>query len=437
MTVRTISIKWGSTNVGIEANVNMTGCELKEAIALHTNVSAKRQKILGAKIVDAEKLPEGVLSGKQRLLLIGSAEKATEISSSNDTEKSKNGTTQANRIQDVISNKIGGIPNLGNTCYLNASIQMLRTIPEIAPLLDTVSTKADAQSDAFAALFEQMLLCTNQSGALGQLAPLAFLQGFHQVFPSFAERSPEGFLMQHDAQEALTALLKVIEQNGASKSKETNAPFDALFRVRLREEFKCTEKGPSAEESATQKSDALMLLCRLHADTSTLEQGLQNSLAKETIEKHSDALGRNAQWERMTAIESLPKYVFVQIARFTWRQDTSQRAKILRPVNFPMTLDFKRFMAPQNESDAKNAGKNEYALQCVVSHKGRTADSGHYIAWTRKEVENSTDAEASKTSVWVVIDDENTSIVSEDDVKRLSGGGESHSAYVLLYKRIE
>jgi ubiquitin carboxyl-terminal hydrolase 14 len=63
-----------------------------------------------------------------------------------------------------------------------------------------------------------------------------------------------------------------------------------------------------------------------------------------------------------------------------------------------------------------------YELQAVLTHKGRTSSSGHYVAW----VKHSED-------VWLMCDDDNVNPVATEDVLKLSGGGDWHIAYVLLY----
>jgi len=67
----------------------------------------------------------------------------------------------------------------------------------------------------------------------------------------------------------------------------------------------------------------------------------------------------------------------------------------------------------------------------VVTHKGRSADSGHYISWVRKrEVDSTAD---SKT--WLVFDDDSvTETETEYVVNYLKGGGDDHIAYLLFFK---
>jgi ubiquitin carboxyl-terminal hydrolase 14 len=70
-------------------------------------------------------------------------------------------------------------------------------------------------------------------------------------------------------------------------------------------------------------------------------------------------------------------------------------------------------------------------LFAIVTHKGRDADSGHYIGWVRK---NQADTSADRNA-WLVFDDETVSEVDTDYVtSHLKGGGDDHMAYLLFYK---
>ena len=65
-----------------------------------------------------------------------------------------------------------------------------------------------------------------------------------------------------------------------------------------------------------------------------------------------------------------------------------------------------------------------YDLIAVLTHKGRAADSGHYISYVKRE-----------TGEWVQLDDEKLSVKKEEDIKALSGGGDHHMAYLIMYKQ--
>ncbi|KHJ45326.1 hypothetical protein D918_04633 [Trichuris suis] len=75
------------------------------------------------------------------------------------------------------------------------------------------------------------------------------------------------------------------------------------------------------------------------------------------------------------------------------------------------------------EDDVGSNNSGRYTLQAVLTHKGRSSNSGHYVAWVRGKREHQ----------WLKCDDEIVSIVTEEEILRLSGGGDWHCAYVLLY----
>jgi len=64
-----------------------------------------------------------------------------------------------------------------------------------------------------------------------------------------------------------------------------------------------------------------------------------------------------------------------------------------------------------------------YDLVAVLTHIGRSSDSGHYMGWVKK-AENE----------WVKYDDDNATIVDDEAILRLDGGGDHHMAYILLYR---
>ncbi len=67
-----------------------------------------------------------------------------------------------------------------------------------------------------------------------------------------------------------------------------------------------------------------------------------------------------------------------------------------------------------------------YQLIGVVTHKGRSADGGHYIGWVHASGDE-----------WFKCDDDIVTVVKTEDVLALKGGGDWHTAYLNLYRKIE
>ena len=256
-----------------------------------------------------------------------------------------------------------------------------------------------------------------------------------------------------------------------------------------------------------------------------LFQGLELSL-KGTIEKHSDVLGRNAQWKRTRKISRLPQYMCVQYMRFYWKSreptamnpSTGTNCKMKRRVRFQDTIDMFKFCSPAlqdilrvpreaevdlkahehieeggeakksddgasksqagaaaadaatdaaadaggaaamdvDEEDAdlaaamamsqgsstgsstgaKFAGyglpadfQGHYELFAVVTHIGASANSGHYMGWTRRE---------KGSDKWIRFNDEAVDEAATADILELAGGtGQGDMAYLCFYRQLK
>ena len=67
-----------------------------------------------------------------------------------------------------------------------------------------------------------------------------------------------------------------------------------------------------------------------------------------------------------------------------------------------------------------------YQLIGVVTHKGRSADGGHYIGWVHASGDD-----------WLQCDDDIVTVVKTDDIMMLKGGGDWHTAYLCFYRKLE
>jgi len=100
--------------------------------------------------------------------------------------------------------------------------------------------------------------------------------------------------------------------------------------------------------------------------------------------------------------------------------------------------EFKELDALVDPSLKEDIGSNVtgmYELCALVTHKGASADGGHYIAWVRKdELQPTTEVDVPGTEEWFKFDDDKVSVVTQDKITSLDGGGEDSTAYLLLYR---
>ncbi|XP_016550678.1 ubiquitin carboxyl-terminal hydrolase 6 isoform X2 [Capsicum annuum] len=296
-------------------------------------------------------------------------------------------------------------------------------------------------------------------------------------YPQFGQQS-NGAFMQQDAEECWTQLLYTLSQSlKLPSSSEGLDVVKALFGIEFDNRIHCAESGEESTETETVYS----LKCHISQEVNHLHEGLKRGLKSE-LEKASPSLGRSAVYVKDSRINGLPRYLTIQFVRFFWKRESNQKAKILRKVDYPLSLDVydlcsdnlrKKLEGPRQvlrdaegkkaglktsvktsvstagdskmtEAEESSSGSGEaskstaqegllpeeehqltgiYDLVAVLTHKGRSADSGHYVAWVKQE-----------NGKWVQFDDDNPILQREEDITKLSGGGDWHMAYICMYK---
>jgi len=95
---------------------------------------------------------------------------------------------------------------------------------------------------------------------------------------------------------------------------------------------------------------------------------------------------------------------------------------------------------------AADEGANKsglYELRGVITHQGASADSGHYTSYVKKAARMVDDPKApggkrkEEDGKWWWFNDDKVTEVDAEKIEMLSGGGESHSALILLYRAID
>ncbi|KAN0076260.1 hypothetical protein V8E54_006402 [Elaphomyces granulatus] len=562
MTSIPVIVKHSGKRYDVELDPTSSGETFKYQLYSLTGVEPERQKILvkGGQLKDDTILSSLNAKPGQTFMMMGTpseAESSVGLGRPKEIVKFMEDMTDAElaKSEGAIPS---GLQNLGNTCYLNSTLQTLRSVPELQAELkkytpSTIPNRASAgladlsnfglsglgaTMDLTAALRD---LYKQMSETQDGFPPLMFLNALRTTFPQFAQKARDGHgYAQQDAEEAWSQILTQLREKLRTKgANDYEISFiDKYLAGRFTSILECDD--PAAKEAGEVPVEItdhfLKLDCHIDKDINHLRDGIIAGL-QEKIEKHSPALGRDAMYTKRSRIARLPKYLTVHFVRFYWKRESQKKAKIMRKVTFQAELDVVEFCTDElkkrliplrdrireirkDEEDAERTRKRQklnmqeekrkadavvgtaveptlveadkdadvamsvfksdaeyeaeraaslfaakkelyslidhqlaadegsnmsglYELRAVITHQGPSADSGHYTAYVKKQgrlVEDSTDLGGKRLEEdgkWWWFNDEKVTEVDAEKIETLAGGGESHSALILLYRAID
>ena len=283
---------------------------------------------------------------------------------------------------------IVGIENMGNMCYVNAIIQLLRTCQDWNIFCLTHSVESFNNKKAVLA-YKDIVATIWSAHRPAYVRPLAFISEIKNIVQN-TPYAMFGTHMQQDAHEYLSFLLDQFHEELkvsvelVSKElpnqdkmiisaqtawnyfllKHTSIVVDTFFGM-LRKTVVCSNCNNRTYQ--WELFNSLKIPC----DGETLYEWIRKEVNEVTdIDAYKcDSCNGRHPAKKYSHIWKMPKHLFILINRFQ-----NNNMKNMTTCNLVDTLSFKQFYAEEVQTD------NIYELCGIVDHHGQHIHSGHYTA---------------------------------------------------------
>ena len=307
-----------------------------------------------------------------------------------------------------------GMENIGNTCYANASFQLLLSIPELFNRL--YSRKLAPMSQGIAALFRHCL--ATKVGT--SLFPLGKATWKPNEFRKLLSKHRKAYASdrQQDAEEFLRCIVdNIVEEE---KKSEGNNPTSDLFCLKMPVSLTCNECHESRFTAENDFQETMLRLDILSNTTDlTIQRLWEEQFQSETLDNKERVYCENCCEKTRTTKKSTlegapPKHLLLHLKRFQFSGEGALK------TNANVRIDPSIKVATDGGSSTA-----KYELQAVLKHLGETAHSGHYVTY------------AKRGDKWFLFDDHQVQMIGDFERFIDLTEGLRRNAYVLLYSQCE
>ncbi|PVF96341.1 cysteine proteinase [Serendipita vermifera] len=302
-----------------------------------------------------------------------------------------------------------GLYNLGNSCFMNTTLQVLIHTPPLLNIVFREHAKAHcelAKSERFCFMcaLKDLILQMIASKHHQAKSPINIFNNIRSIAPSFRRGR------QEDAHEFLRFSIDALQlsaQNGVKDVPQKLAETSwvhRLFGGQFRSRVHCSECGHNSDTF-----DTLLDLSVDVGNCGSLATALRKFAVVERLEGKNkykcEKCNKPVNALKQITVHKAPEALCIQLKRFTpWGR------KLTHPVAYSSNLSLQDVMSEEQISP-------EYTLYGIIVHAGSTPNSGHYYAYIKNTAGR-----------WTRVNDDDVDLIKAPPL-------EHKNAYMLFYMR--
>ncbi|KAM4819730.1 ubl carboxyl-terminal hydrolase 18 isoform 2-T2 [Thomomys bottae] len=274
-----------------------------------------------------------------------------------------------------------GLHNIGNTCCLNALIQVFIMNLDFTKILKRIAVPKGAEEQERSVPFQLLLLLEkmqdSRQKAVRPVELACCLQKYN--VPLF---------VQHDAAQLYLTFWNLIKDQ--IPDVDLVEKLQALYTMQVKDSLVCLSCTRESSRTSCMLTLPLPLYDMDSKPLKTLEDALRCFFHPRELANKSkwfcDNCGMETRGNQVLKMMHLPQTLTIHLMRFSIRN--SQTEKICHSLHFPQTLDLSHVLLTEQQdlSEATEQPEGQYDLFAVIAHVGM-ADFGHYCAYIRNAVD--------------------------------------------------